>query len=100
MAFIAIPVFTGVRAIPSQQRRVSIRASPCMVGRRGSGSSVPAASSNSLSRRTLLSNSALVALAQLLPLSLVQRADAKVDIDLDRFGDKGMLFLSFALCSL
>lgn len=43
-----------------------------------------------LSRRSLLSSAAAVALLQMLPTSQPQNAMAAVDIDIERFGDKGM----------
>jgi len=42
-----------------------------------------------VSRRSLLSGTATVALLQLLPALSPEVAKASVDIDLDRFGDKG-----------
>lgn len=54
----------------------------------------------SLSRRSLLSTSMAVAISQLLPFWVVKSADARVDIDIERFGDKGMLFCSSFLVLL
>lgn len=54
---------------------------------------------SSSSRRIFLASTAAVALAQLIPSQYLKPAEARVDIDTERFGDKGERCISNKPCS-